>query len=154
MAPSTAAATALTGRISPEFRARTAYAALAIATIAAGLAVHLGGVPMSPVVRDVVGDALWAAMLTWWVSALVPRMALGARAAVALAACFAVEVSQLYHAPALDALRGTTLGHLVLGSGFDPRDFAAYALGVLGAAALERAWRRRRTVISMDPRPR
>jgi hypothetical protein len=131
--------------MSPELRARAAYAALAIATIVAGLAVHLGGVPISPDVRDVAGDALWAAMLTWWISALVPRMTLGARAAIALAACFAVEVSQLYHAPALDAVRGTTVGHLVLGSGFDPRDFAAYALGVLGAAALEHVWRGRTT---------
>jgi len=136
---------ALTVGVSPELRARAAYAALAIGTIVAGLAVHLGGVPMSPVVRDVVGDALWAAMLTWWVSALVPRMALGARAALALAACCAVEVSQLYHAPALDAVRATRFGHLVLGSGFDPRDFAAYALGVFAASALERVWRGRTT---------
>jgi hypothetical protein len=138
----------LSGRISPEFRARAAYAALAIATIVVGLAVYLGGLAMSPAVRDVAGDALWAAMLTWWISALVPRMALGARAAVALAACFAVEASQLYHAPALDAVRATRFGNLVLGSGFDPRDFAAYALGVLGAAALELAWRRRTTAAS------
>lgn len=141
--------------MSPELRARAAYAALAIATIAVGLAVHLGGVPMSPVVRDVMGDALWAAMLTWWVGALVPRMAPGARAALAraalaLAACFAVEASQLYHTPALDAVRGTRLGHLVLGSGFDPRDFLAYALGVLGAAALERWWHSRRSA-GRDP---
>ncbi|HEX8211937.1 MAG TPA: DUF2809 domain-containing protein [Longimicrobium sp.] len=141
----------MTGRTSPELRARAAYAALAIATIMAGLAVHLGGVNTSPIVRDVVGDALWAAMLTWWVSALVPRMALGARGAIALAACFTVEVSQLYHAPALDAVRGTRLGHLVLGNGFDPRDFAAYALGVLGAAALERG---RRTAARRDHAPR
>jgi hypothetical protein len=136
--------------MSSEFRARAAYAALAIATIVAGLAVHLGGVPMSPIVRDVVGDALWAAMLTWWVSVLVPRMALGGRAALALAACFAVEASQLYHTPALDAVRGTRVGHLVLGSGFDPRDFAAYALGVLGAAALEGWWHRRRSTAGRD----
>jgi hypothetical protein len=131
--------------MSPELRARAAYAALAVATIVVGLGVHLGGAPMPAAARDVVGDALWAAMLTWWVSALVPRIAIGARAALALGACFAVEVSQLYHTPALDAVRGTTVGHLVLGSGFDPRDFAAYALGVLGAAVLERAWRRHAT---------
>lgn len=141
-------------RMAAELRARVAYAALAIATIAVGLAVHLGGVPMPPVVRDVVGDALWAAMLTWWISALVPRMALGARAALALAACFAVEVSQLYHTPALDAVRDTRLGHLVLGSGFDPRDFAAYALGVLGAAAAERGRRPRRSVAPRGHAPR
>ena len=49
------------------------------------------------------------------------------RAAVALAFCFAVEFSQLVHLPALDALRRTTAGHLALGSGFDPRDFAERA---------------------------
>lgn len=136
--------------MSPELRVRASYAVLAIATIVAGLGVHLGGAPMPPATRDVIGDALWAAMLTWWVSALVPRMALGARAALALGACCAVEVSQLYHTPALDAVRGTRLGHLVLGSGFDPRDFAAYALGVLAAAVLERAWRGRRTGTRRD----
>jgi hypothetical protein len=58
---------------------------------------------------------------------------------MALAVCFVVELSQLYHAPALDALRQTTVGHLVLGSDFDPRDLAAYAAGVLAAAMLERS---------------
>jgi hypothetical protein len=35
------------------------------------------------------------------------------------------------------------LGHLVLGSGFDPRDFTSYAAGVLAAALLERVIMRR-----------
>jgi hypothetical protein len=34
-------------------------------------------------------------------------------------------------------VRATTWGHLVLGSGFDARDLASYALGVGGAALLE-----------------
>ena len=89
-------------------------------------------------VRDVIGDALWAIMVTWWVSALWPRLAGGGRAALALGICYAVELSQLYHTPGLDAVRGTRLGHLVLGSGFDLRDLAAYALGVLGAVVIER----------------
>jgi hypothetical protein len=71
-------------------------------------------------------------------------MRLAWRAAVALACCFAVEFSQLVHLPALDALRQTTAGHLALGSGFDRRDFAAYAAGVLAAVLLERATARRR----------
>jgi hypothetical protein len=48
-----------------------------------------------------------------------------------------VEVSQLYHAPAIDALRATFVGALVLGSGFDLRDLAAYALGVASALLLD-----------------
>ena len=120
-------------------RARAPYVALALATIAVGLAVHRGRVPSSAAARDVLGDALWAVMMTWWVSAAAPGASLRARAAAALAICLAVEAIQLWRTPALDALRATTAGHLVLGSGFDPRDLAAYAAGVLAAVALERA---------------
>jgi len=125
--------------MTPEFRLRAAYAASALVTIAVGLAFRFGSTGLPLAVHDVVGDALWAVMLTWWVSALWPRRARIARAAIALGTCWAVEVSQLVHAPGLDAVRGTTLGQLVLGSGFDPRDLAAYALGVLAAVAIERA---------------
>jgi len=90
-------------------------------------------------VRDVLGDALWAVMVTWLIAAIAPSLRLAWRVVVALAVCFAVEFSQLLHFPPLDALRGTTVGHLALGSGFDPRDFAAYAGGVLAAILLERA---------------
>jgi hypothetical protein len=118
---------------------RSAYVACALATVLVGLALHLGGSSLPPAVRDVIGDALWAFMLACWVSAVWPRLARGARAALALGTCWAVELSQLYHTPGLDELRRTTLGHLVLGSGFDARDLAAYALGVLAAVLIERA---------------
>jgi hypothetical protein len=123
--------------------ARAAYLALALGTIALGLGVHLGGAALAPAARDVLGDALWAAMVAWWVGAAAPGAPLRVRAAVALGLSFAVEASQLYHAPALDALRATRAGHLVLGSGFDPRDFAAYTAGVAAAVLLELAVRRR-----------
>jgi hypothetical protein len=122
---------------------RATYVALALSTLMLGLAVHLVGAPLPPAVRDVAGDALWAAMLAWWAGALAPRLSPGARAAAAVGGCLAVELSQLYHTPGLDALRRTAPGHLVLGSGFDPRDLAAYALGVLAAVVAERWWRRR-----------
>jgi hypothetical protein len=101
--------------------------------------VHLGGEAIPPAPRDILGDALWATMLAWWVGALVPGWSLGSRAAVALAGSYVVEASQLLHTPWLDAVRRTRLGHLVLGSGFDPRDLLAYAGGVLMAVRLERA---------------
>jgi hypothetical protein len=124
--------------MAPVSRRRVVYVAAALATIVVGLAVHLGGTGLPPAVSDVLGDGLWAIMVTWWVSALWPRRARGGRAALALGICYAVEVSQLYSTPGLDAVRRTTLGHLVLGSGFDLRDLAAYALGVLGALLIER----------------
>src|SRR5262245_39323705 len=125
-----------------DSRHRITYIALAIVTIAVGLGVHLGGQALPAPLRDALGDALWAVMLTWWVSAAFPTRSLRFRALLALAGCFAVEASQLIHTGALDALRRTQAGHLVLGSGFDPRDFVAYAAGVIAAAGLESATRR------------
>jgi hypothetical protein len=118
--------------------------ALALGTIVVGLTVHRGGGALPHAVRDVLGDALWAAMLTWWVAAAAPEAARARRAGVALALCFAVELGQLYRAPALDALRRTAVGRLVLGSDFDARDLAAYTAGVLAAALLEGAAARAR----------
>ena len=121
-----------------RLRTRLPYLALALLTIVLGLAVHLRGGWITPDARDVLGDGLWAAMIAWWVGAIVPGASLRTRLAVALGVCFAVETSQLYHAPWIDALRGTRVGHLVLGSDFDARDLLAYSLGVLTAAAIER----------------
>lgn len=118
-------------------RGRTRYIALALGTIAVGLLVHRG-VFLGRTARDVLGDALWAAMMVWWISALKPDAPLLLRSAAALAVCFAVELGQLIHTPGLDALRNTAFGSLVLGSGFDPRDFVSYAVGVLAAAAIDR----------------
>jgi hypothetical protein len=123
---------------------RARYAGLAIATIAIGLLVHRGPIPLPPAARDVLGDALWATMLYWWIGALAPAASGRARAAVAIAACGAVELGQLVRSPALDSVRATTLGHLVLGSDFDARDLVAYAAGVAAAALLDRARARRR----------
>jgi hypothetical protein len=125
-------------------RSRASFIALAVLTMAVGLAVHFHGRFLGVVFQDVVGDALWAAMVAWWVAALVPGASPRTRVAAALAICFAVELSQRYHAPILEALRQTTAGHLVLGSGFHPRDFISYTLGVLAATLLERMLLRRR----------
>jgi hypothetical protein len=125
--------------VNAALRARVRYVVLALATVAVGLLVHFRGAALGPVTRDVLGDALWAMMIAWWVSALAPEMRVSSRATIALALCFAVEFSQLYRTPGLDELRRTRVGHLFLGSGFDPRDLAAYAVGVVSAFMLERA---------------
>jgi len=118
-------------------RRRAIYIGLALATIAVGLLVYLRAAVLGPAVRDATGDALWAAMVTWLAGALAPAARPAARGAAAYAVCVAVEVSQLYHAPAIDAARATLVGQLVLGSGFDPRDLAAYAVGVATAVLLD-----------------
>lgn len=114
---------------------------MALGTIAVGLIVHWRATALPLAVRDILGDAFWAMMVAWWIGALVPHMRLAGRSGLALGLCWAVEFSQLYHTSVVDAWRGTTMGHLVLGSGFDPRDLGAYAVGVLAALMLERAVR-------------
>lgn len=120
---------------------RGTYLGLAIATIALGLAVHYHAGWLGEA-RDILGDALWAAMMVWWISAIVPAAPLIARLAIAFAIAAAVEASQAL--TVLDPLRHTSLGHLVLGTDFDPRDFASYAAGVLAAGLVARAIFRRR----------
>jgi hypothetical protein len=107
--------------------------------MALGLGVHWRGGVLGSTLRDVLGDALWATMVAWWIGALAPAASLRIRSTAALAICAGVEVSQLYHSAVVDALRSTTTGSLILGSGFDPRDLVAYALGVLLAVIIERA---------------
>jgi len=119
-------------------RERTRYVVFAVGTIALGLAVHWRGSALSPVMRDVLGDALWAAMVAWIIAAIAPDLRVSWRAAAALAFCSVVELTQLWHWPALDALRRTSVGQLVLGSGFDARDLLAYAGGILATVLVER----------------
>jgi len=118
-------------------RRRAIYIVLALVTIAVGLLVHLQAAVLGPTMSDVTGDAVWAAMIVWWVGTLAPAARPMARGAAAYAICVVVEMSQLYHAPAIDAIRATLLGRLVLGSDFDLRDLAAYAIGVAAAVLLD-----------------
>jgi hypothetical protein len=118
-------------------RTRLAFVALALSTIVVGLVVHWGTAVIPPRPRDLLGDALWAMMIYWWIGALAPSVRRDSRGLLAVAVCWGVEFSQLVQTPTLDAWRGTTLGQLVLGSGFDLRDLGAYALGVLAAWLLE-----------------
>jgi hypothetical protein len=120
---------------------RIQHAALAAAAVIVGLVVHRVGLGLNPVLRDMLGDALWAFMIFHLLAVLFPSARRWVHIAAALALCFSVETSQRYHAPWLDELRSTLPGHLVLGSGFDPRDFLSYALGVLAAVCLATARR-------------
>jgi hypothetical protein len=116
---------------------RRVWLGVVLAAIGLGLAVHEIGFGLPSTARDITGDALWALMMFAWLGVFWPRGSLRDRALVAVAICWAVELSQIYHTPQLDALRQTMLGQLLLGTGFDPRDLAAYALGVLVGGSLE-----------------
>jgi hypothetical protein len=124
---------------------RRVYISLAFTTILVGLLVHLHGLGLGAIAKDVVGDALYAAMIVWWIGAIAPRWSLALRAASAFVLCAIIETSQLFHTPMIDAVRATRLGHLVLGSGFDARDLVAYAVGVAAAALIDFQLNRKRS---------
>jgi len=76
------------------------------------------------------GDALWA-LAVLLICAFVKPGASATRLAIsALAISYLDELSQLYAAPWLNAVRRTTVGHLVLGSVFSWLDICAYTVGV------------------------
>jgi hypothetical protein len=124
----------VTGRSGSRWK----YLALALLTVALGLALRWLGDDLTRAIRDIAGDALWAAMMFWWVSALAPAARLWNRIAFALLVSAGVELAQLYRSPLLNSVRSTTIGHLVLGTDFDARDLAAYTLGVSIAALIDR----------------
>lgn len=83
------------------------------------------------------GDVLWASLVYWLLAWIRPRASRTMLAMAALFVAFAVEVSQLFHAPWIDGLRASRPGALVLGQGFLWTDLACYGVGVLIAAMLD-----------------
>ncbi|MFA9213624.1 MAG: DUF2809 domain-containing protein [Candidatus Methylacidiphilales bacterium] len=89
------------------------------------------------IINTYLGDATWAAMI-YVMMAFVFANKLPKQVAVfSLLFCYAIELSQLYQAPWINAIRNTTLGALVLGSGFLWSDLLAYALGVFCGFVVE-----------------
>jgi hypothetical protein len=112
------------------------YAVALLLVIAAGLGSRVFGHVLPAFVAAYAGDTLYATMVFAGLGIVAPRRSTGRLAATALALSWAIEASQLYHAPWIDAIRRTLPGALALGHGFLWSDLACYVAGVaLGAAA-------------------
>ena len=96
----------------------------------AGLASRRYREQLPEFLAEYAGDTLWSLMVLLLVSMLLAGRPLLVRAAITLALALLVEISQLYHAPWIDAIRQTTLGGLVLGFGFLWTDLVCYSVGV------------------------
>ena len=124
---------------SPPSRSRVLSASSTGLVIAAGLALRARMIPLPAFVTKYGGDALWALMVFCGVEFLLQRASTARVGLIAICFSCAVEFSQLYHAPWIDAVRGTRLGRLALGSTFNWPDFVAYAVGVGVGMMLEKA---------------
>jgi hypothetical protein len=130
-------------------RNRLSYLVTGCVVVGLGLASRRYAAMLPAVLAPYLGDALWALMVFVIVGFIAPRWSVLRVGAVALAVSYAVEVSQLYHAPWIDSVRHTRIGALVLGYGFLWSDLVCYTAGVMCGVALEVgaayaiAWRRR-----------
>lgn len=114
-----------------HFRLRIAYAVFAILVLCLGLLwrSRFFGLPLF--VAKYGGDALWSLLVFVCVRFCLPGRPYSNPAIIAFGFACAVEFSQLYHAPWIDAIRATLPGRLVLGSTFNWPDIPAYALGII-----------------------
>ncbi len=87
---------------------------------------------------DYAGDTLWA-LLVFFIFGFIfitkPTLQIGV---LAISFSFLIEISQLYHAPWIDAIRHTTLGALALGFGFLWTDLICYTIGVFIGILIEK----------------
>lgn len=109
---------------------RLLYCGCAVAVITLGLASRRYGKDMPVFFAEYAGDTLWALMVFLGISAVAPFARVFQRGGIAFAFSYAIEVSQLYHAPWIDALGRAALGRFVLGFGFLWTDLVYYATGV------------------------
>jgi hypothetical protein len=128
----------------PPVRSRVAYGGLIALVIIAGILWRSGWIPLPSALSKYGGDALWSLMVFLGFGFLFPGSSTRTNAIRAVTLSFTVELSQLYHAPWIDAVRRTRLGALALGSVFNWPDFIAYAVGVVVGVFLEWGWRRNR----------
>ena len=122
------------------YRSRILYALLAASLIATGLLWRSGLLPLPFFLSKYGGDSLWA-LLVFLCFGLAFRRSSTVRVGLG-AVCFAwsVEFLQLYHAPWIDGIRSTRLGHLVFGSSFNTPDLVAYVVGIALGMVAEIVW--------------
>lgn len=113
------------------------YALVAALVVCLGLASRSEWVSLPAFVAKYAGDALWALLVFLGMGFLLPAQPTWRVAGMAAAFAGAVEFSQLYHAPWIDACRGYRLGALILGDTFAWGDIAAYGVGIACGVAAE-----------------
>jgi|HubBroStandDraft_1064217.scaffolds.fasta_scaffold250289_2 hypothetical protein len=104
---------------------------LMVATVIGGLTIRFIPLGLPALIVKYGGSMLWALMIYWIVSALLPSLRLLIVALISAALTTAVEFFKLHHSPAIDAFRLTILGILLLGRVFSAWDILAYWPAIL-----------------------
>lgn len=107
----------------------------------AGLAIRFAHLGLPFTVTKYGGSMLWALMIYWIVSTLLPRWRPSVAGFAAGILATAIEIFKLYRSPAMDAFRLTLPGALLLGRIFSIEDIAAYWVVICGGVLLDRVFR-------------
>ncbi|HEY0314268.1 MAG TPA: DUF2809 domain-containing protein [Allosphingosinicella sp.] len=107
-----------------------AAAALLVVEVAIALFVH------DSFVRPFLGDTL-AVILVYLLVRAATRLGVPAAAACAVAIAFLIELGQYVGLLNMLGLAGNPVARIVLGTGFDPKDFLAYLAGGLAMLGME-----------------
>ncbi len=111
-------------------RNRLYYVLLIVVTVMLGLTSRHFTDVFPQWVRSYLGDVLWALMVFWIFGFFFNRKGSLTITIYAMVFSFAIEISQLYHAPWIDFVRNTKIGGLVLGFGFLWSDLICYSIGI------------------------
>ncbi|MFP9100543.1 DUF2809 domain-containing protein [Flavobacterium sp. RHBU_24] len=126
----------------PQLSARQTYAVLIIFIVPIGLYLRYRDDWFPDIVNLYLGDVLYATLFFFLFSIAFPGHTSLRRAGYALAACYVIELLQLYRAPWMLALRDTKPGGLILGHQFLWSDLLAYFIGVALGYGTDIIWRK------------
>ena len=93
------------------------------------------------------GDILWALMVFLIIAFIFNKKPTIFTISWAIIFSYSIEISQLYHAPWIDAIRNTTLGGLILGFGFLWSDLICYTIGIIIGIIIEKLLNKKRRKI-------
>jgi hypothetical protein len=105
-------------------------------------------------VHSYAGGVVYEFFWVLLVLALFPRLSEWRAAAGVFAATSLLEVLQLWHPPALEAIRATFLGHALIGSTFGWWDFPHYLVGCAAALLCARLLRSDPRLANLQHSPR
>ena len=93
------------------------------------------------------GDILWALMVFLIIAFIFNKKSTIFIISWAIILSYSIEISQLYHAAWIDAIRNTTLGGLILGFGFLWSDLICYTIGIIIGIIIEKLLNKKRRKI-------
>ncbi len=93
-------------------------------------------------IRPYIGDSLAVVLVNLALRVVTPLPVLPS-VLVSFAIAAILEIGQFFHVLDVLGLNGNRMARIILGTGFDPKDFVAYALGAACALAAESARKQR-----------